>query len=96
MVKSCHLESWIEAEANLVNFCALYEKCRLADGKRAEGHSLLEKINKERLGLRRWQIMNVMPFGTKLQSKTWQNNTHNTIRNDTFFVHICDMCQGVV
>ena len=48
MVKSCHLESWTEAEANLVNFCALYEKCRLADGKRAEGHSLLEKINKER------------------------------------------------
>ena len=54
-----------------MNFCALYEKCRLADGKRAEGHSLLEKINKERLlGLQRWQIMNVMPFGTKLQSKT--------------------------
>lgn len=53
-----------------MNFCALYEKCLLADGKRAEGHSLLEKINKERLGLRRWQIMNVMPFGTKLQGKT--------------------------
>ena len=42
------------------------------------------------------EIMNVMPFGTKLQSKTWQNNTyhisiiitHNTIRNDTFFHHL--------